>query len=403
MAFPGATDVYALRNAGAKYFTVNIDRAKAGRLGLNATDVQDALRIWVDGKRLGYVLEGTVRTPLVLRGEATLRASAADLARTPIVIPAGGTVELAQLADIKVEDGPIQVIREEGQRFATVLANVEGRDLVGFVSEAQAAVKKNVPLPLGYTLDWGGQFENQQRAAARLSIVVPIALAMIFLLLYLTFGSLRQSILVFCNVPFAAIGGIVALRMSGEFLSVPASVGFIALLGIAVLNGVVMVSYINDVLINYLNERRGEFTLREAVMDAARRRLRPVSLTAAIAALGLVPFLFATGPGSEIQKPLAIVVIGGLVTATLLTLIVLPILYERFGISRAARLSIEGMTIHEARHAWLSRKFPAAHTRWQKATLSLRWMAARRLARLRALVHTLTRGRFGKSAHTPAE
>jgi cobalt-zinc-cadmium resistance protein CzcA len=401
----GSTDVYALRNAGAKYFTVNIDRAKAGRLGLNATDVQDALRIWVDGKRLGYVLEGMVRTPVVLRGEANLRASSADLARTPIVIPAGGTVELSQLADIKVEDGPIQVIREEGQRFATVLANVEGRDLVGFVSEAQAAVKKNVPLPVGYTLDWGGQFENQQRAAARLAIVVPIALAMIFLLLYLTFGSLRQSILVFCNVPFAAIGGIVALRMSGEFLSVPASVGFIALLGIAVLNGVVMVSYINDVLINYLNERRGQFTLREAVMDAARRRLRPVSLTAAIAALGLVPFLFATGPGSEIQKPLAIVVIGGLVTATLLTLIVLPILYERFGISRAARLSIEGMTINEVRQEWLARKFPAAHTRWQRAVLSMRWMMARRLARMRAIFQTITKsGRHGKSsAHTPAE
>jgi cobalt-zinc-cadmium resistance protein CzcA len=195
-------------------------------------------------------------------------------------------------------------------------------------------------MPPGYRLNWGGQFENQQRAAARLQIVVPIALAMIFLLLYLTFGSVRQSILVFCNVPFATIGGIIALRMSGEFLSVPASVGFIALLGIAVLNGVVMVTYTNDMLITYLNERRGGFTLREVVMEAARRRLRPVTLTAAIAALGLVPFLFATGPGSEIQRPLAIVVIGGLVTATLLTLIVLPLLYERFGLSRAARLSI---------------------------------------------------------------
>ena len=404
----GATDVFALRNAGAKYFTVKVDRAKAGRLRLNATDVQDALRIWVDGKRLGYVLEGSVRTPVVIRGEASLRASAADLARTPIVIPAGGTVELSQLADIQIEDGPIQVIREDGQRFATVLANVEGRDLVGFVADAKAAVAKNVALPRGYTLNWGGQFENQQRAAARLAIVVPIALAMIFLLLYLTFGSVRQSILVFCNVPFAAIGGVIALRLSGEFLSVPASVGFIALLGIAVLNGVVMVSYINDVLINYLNERRGDFTLREAVMDAARRRLRPVTLTAAIAALGLVPFLFATGPGSEIQKPLAIVVIGGLVTATLLTLIVLPILYERFGISKAARLSIDGMTTRPAQPSWLAQKFPAAHTRGQKTMLTLRWMVARRLARFRTFIQAVTKsGRHahpGKSsAHTPAE
>ena len=401
----GSTDVFALRNAGAKYFTVKVDRAKAGRLGLNATDVQDALRIWVDGKRVGIVLEGTVRTPLVIRGEAGLRASAAELSQTPIVLPGGGTVELSQLADIRVEDGPIQVIREDGQRFATVLANVDGRDLVGFVSDAQAAVAKAVPLPPGYTLDWGGQFENQQRAAARLQIVVPIALAMIFLLLYLTFGSVRQSVLVFCNVPFACIGGVIALRISGEFLSVPASVGFIALLGIAVLNGVVMVTYINDVLINYLNEQRGNFTLREAIMDAARRRLRPVTLTAAIAALGLVPFLFATGPGSEIQKPLAIVVIGGLVTATLLTLIVLPILYERFGISKAARLSLEGdfaaAEAYEKEPSWIERRFPNTHEQAKKLALGIRWRTARGLARARALI-PFGRDRDDKSAH-PAE
>ena len=396
----GSTDVFALRNAGQKYFTVKVDRAKAGRLGLNATDVQDALRIWVDGKRVGIVLEGTVRTPLVIRGEAGLRASSDDLSHTPIVLPGGGTVELSQLADIKIEDGPIQVIREGGQRFATVLANVEGRDLVGFVDEARAAVAKNVSVPLGYTLAWGGQFENQQRAAARLSIVVPIALAMIFLLLYLTFGSVRQSILVFCNVPFACIGGVIALRLSGEFLSVPASVGFIALLGIAVLNGVVMVTYINDVLINYLNEQRGNFTLREAIMDAARRRLRPVTLTAAIAALGLVPFLFATGPGSEIQKPLAIVVIGGLVTATLLTLIVLPLLYERFGISKAARESIEGVSTPNT-PSWIEEKFPEAHAQWQKAILALRWKYARGYARLRYFIPML-RNR-DSSAHSPTE
>ena len=295
------------------------------------------------------------------------------------------------------------MIREDGQRFATVLANVEGRDLVGFVSDAREAVAKNVQLPLGYTLAWGGQFENQQRAAARLAIVVPIALAMIFLLLYLTFGSVRQSILVFCNVPFACIGGVIALRMSGEFLSVPASVGFIALLGIAVLNGVVMVTYINDVLINYLNEQRGNFTLREAIMDAARRRLRPVTLTAAIAALGLVPFLFATGPGSEIQKPLAIVVIGGLVTATLLTLIVLPLLYERFGISKSARLSIEGIDAADAETpSWVEQKFPAAHAQWQKWVFALRWKFARGYARLRSVIPIL-RHRHDKSAHSPAE
>jgi len=393
----GAIDVYALRNAGAKYFTVAVDRARAGRLGLNANDVQDALRIWVDGKRIGTVLEGSVRTPLVVRGEESLRSSAAHLAQTPIVLPSGGTVELSQLADIRIEDGPIQVIREEGQRFATVLANVEGRDLVGFVADAQAAVKAGVTVPSGYGLAWGGQFENQQRAAARLAIVIPIALALIFLLLYLTFGSVRQSILVFCNVPFATIGGIIALRMSGELLSVPASVGFIALLGIAVLNGVVMVTYINDVRIGYLNEpAKTGFNIREAIIEAARRRFRPVTLTAAIAALGLVPFLYATGPGSEIQKPLAIVVIGGLVTATSLTLIVLPILYERFGLPLPVRqhLAEEGaMTGAPIRPVGAT-----IRARWAQSSWFRRWLMLRLfLNRLRA------RRRRGPPSSLPAE
>ncbi len=332
---PGAADVFTLRNAGMKYFTVAVDRGRAGRFGINATEIQDSLRIWVDGRQLGIVLEGSVRTPLIIRGEAQLRASVADLARVPIVRPTGGTVELAQVADVRIEDGPLQIIREGGQRYATVLVNVHGRDLVGFVTEAQAAVTEKVSMSPEYTLTWGGQFENQQRAAARLAVVLPIALGLIFLLLYLTFQSVRQAILVFCNVPFATIGGIIALWASGEFLSVPASVGFIALIGIAVLNGVVMISYINDIV------TKGNLPFREAVMDGARRRLRPVTLTAAIAALGLTPFLFASGPGAEIQRPLAIVVIGGLVTATMLTLILLPILYDRFGVSAADRARIE--------------------------------------------------------------
>jgi heavy metal efflux system protein len=325
---PGATDVYALRNSGQTYLTVTIDRMRAGRFGLNATDVQDGLRVWVDGLQVGIVLEGSKRVPLFIRGEESQRR---DLSRVPIVRPGGGSVELAQIADVSAEDGPIQVIRENGQRYATVLVNVRGRDLVGFVADAQAAVNGNVQIPSDYVLDWGGQFENQQRAAARLAIVLPIALGLIFLLLYLTFGSLRQATLVFCNVPFATIGGIVALWASGQFLSVPASVGFIALIGIAVLNGVVLITYINEIV------ARGDLPLREAVMEGARRRMRPVILTATIAALGLSPFLFASGPGSEIQKPLAVVVIGGLVTATMLTLIFLPILYERFGLPRAVR------------------------------------------------------------------
>jgi heavy metal efflux system protein len=320
----GARDVFALQNNGMRYLTTKIDRLAAGRFGLNAGEIQDALRVWVDGQQVGLVLEGPVRTPLVVRGAETSRRSAVDFARVPLVSPDGKVVELSQLADVRTEDGPIQVIREDGQRFATVLANVSGRDLVGFVDDAKAAVAREVKVPPGYTFQWGGQFENQQRASARLSIVVPIALALIFLLLYLTFNSVIQAAFVFCNVPFAAIGGVLGLWISGEFLSVPASVGFIALIGIAVLNGVVLVSYINKL------RAEGSYTLHEAVVEGAHRRMRPVMLTATIAAFGLAPFLFATGPGAEIQRPLAVVVIGGLITATCLTLVLLPILYERF-------------------------------------------------------------------------
>jgi cobalt-zinc-cadmium resistance protein CzcA len=320
---PGSRDVFTLRNDGMRYLTARIDRLAAGRFGLNASEIEDALRVWVDGEQVGLVLEGPIRTPLVMRGAETSRRSAIDFARVPMVSSEGKVVELSQLADVRAENGPIQVIREDGRRFATILSNVAGRDLVGFVAEAQAAVAREVHTPPGYRFQWGGQFENQQRASARLSIVVPIALALIFLLLYLTFDSVLQAVLVFCNVPFAAIGGVLALWLSGEFLSVPASVGFIALIGIAVLNGVVLISYINKLV------AEGRRTIHEAAVEGARRRMRPVLLTASIAALGLSPFLFATGPGAEIQRPLAIVVIGGLLTATILTLVLLPVLYDR--------------------------------------------------------------------------
>jgi cobalt-zinc-cadmium resistance protein CzcA len=327
----GSRDVFALQNDGMRYLTTKIDRLAAGRFGLNAGDIQQRLRAWVDGQQVGLVLEGPIRTPLVVRGAETSRRSAVDFARVPMVSSDGKVVELSQLADVRVENGPIQVIREGGQRFATVLANVSGRDLVGFVAEAKAAVAREVKTPARYRYEWGGQFENQQRASARLAIVVPLALALIFLLLYFTFNSVRQATLVFCNVPFAAIGGVLGLWISGEFLSVPASVGFIALIGIAVLNGVVLISYINKLV------AEGGRTIHEAVVEGARRRMRPVALTATIAAFGLAPFLYATGPGAEIQRPLAIVVIGGLITATCLTLVLLPILYERFSFPKLSK------------------------------------------------------------------
>ena len=223
-------------------------------------------------------------------------------------------------------DGPVKIDRENASRFAVIQANVEGRDLVGFVEDARAAVSAQVKLPTGYRIAWGGAFENQQRAAGRLMAVVPIALTMIFLVLFFTLGSVRQTLLILANVPFAMIGGLLSLWMSREYLSVPASVGFIALLGIAVLNGLVLVSYFNQLWM-----QNGDISY--AVFEGAKRRLRPVLMTATITAVGLTPLLFATGPGSEIQKPLAVVVVGGLISSTLLTLVLLPILYRRFGVA----------------------------------------------------------------------
>ncbi|TCZ53414.1 efflux RND transporter permease subunit [Roseicella aquatilis] len=331
---PGASDVFALRNEGMKYLTIRTDRLAAGRFGLEAQDVQETVRVWVDGRRVGLVLEpGAIRVPLAVRGEEATRRSAIDLTRVPLALPGGGMVQLGQVASIREEEGPVQVIREDAQRFQTVLSNVRGRDLVGFVEEARVAVERGVTLPQGYSLVWGGQFENQQRAAARLGLVVPIALGVIFLILYMTFGSMRQAALVFCNVPFAMIGGVFGLWLSGEWLSVPASVGFIALIGIGVMNGVVLVSYAAELVAQGLHD------VREAARAAANRRMTPVLLTAATTALGLMPFLFATGPGSEIQRPLATVVIGGLVTSTLLTLVLLPILFGRFGMAQPRPLS----------------------------------------------------------------
>ena len=261
-----------------------------------------------------------------MRGTDALRESPARFAGLSLVLADGKSVPLATVAQLERIDGPVKIDRENGRRIALVQSNVTGRDLVGFVDEAKRAVAERVPLPEGYTLAWGGQFENQQRAAARLGIVVPIALALIFLLLFATFVSVRQALLVFVNIPFALIGGVFSLLISGEYLSVPASVGFIALLGIAVLNGLVLVTYFNQL-------RDQGMARDEIVTVGAQRRLRPILLTASITAFGLVPLLFATGPGSDVQRPLAIVVIGGLVSSTLLTLVILPVLYRRFGFS----------------------------------------------------------------------
>jgi cobalt-zinc-cadmium resistance protein CzcA len=320
---PGNQDVYTVENDGVQYLRVVVDRLAAGRYGLSVEDVQDALRVQIEGQRAGTVIAGGKRIPILLRGPDGVRVSPADFAALRISTADGQSVPLQSLAKLERDSGPVKIERELGSRYSVVIANVTGRDLVGFVEEARAKVAQEVKLPTGYRVAWGGQFENQQRAAARLILVVPASLAFIFVILFSTFGSVRQALLVLSNIPFALVGGIVALWATGEYLSVPASVGFIALLGIAVLNGVVLVSYFNQLHAEGLS-------LLDSVTQGAKRRLRPVLMTAAITAFGLIPLLFATGPGSEIQRPLAIVVIGGLITATALTLILLPILYLRF-------------------------------------------------------------------------
>ena len=324
----GAEDTFTLRNDGVQYMNLAVDRLAAGRFGLNVDDIQNDLKALLEGRTVGTVIQDGRRIPVVLRGPADLRNSPADFAALRLSLPDGGSVPLSALTKLARIDGPVKVDRENAQRYVVVQSNVRGRDLVGFVEAAKAAVAHDVKLPPGYRLAWGGQFENQQRAAARLAVVVPVALLLIFFLLFSTFGSVRQALLVLSNVPFAMIGGIFGLLIAGEYLSVPASVGFIALLGIAVLNGVVMVTYFNQLLAQGM-------AVGEVVVEGAKRRLRPVMMTASIAAFGLVPMLFASGPGSEVQRPLAIVVIGGLLTSTALTLVLLPILFRRFGVKPA--------------------------------------------------------------------
>ncbi len=319
----GSQDVYTPENSGIQYLQIKVNRSAAGKLGLTIAEVNQILQSQVEGQQLGIVQEGARRTPILLRGSEGVRLSPTTFSQLLITLPNGNNIPLSSIASLERTQGPVKIDRESGIRMVVVTANVKGRDLVSFVDEAKQKVGGAVKLPQGYWLKWGGQFENQQRAAQRLSIVVPISIALVFLLLYLTFGSLKLAALILSNIPLAMVGGVFALWISGEYLSVPASVGFIALLGIAVLNGVVMVSYFKQ--LDYEGMQKSLIAF-----EGAKRRLRPVLMTASIAVFGLIPLLFATGPGSEIQRPLAIVVIGGLTTATLLTLFILPILYHRF-------------------------------------------------------------------------
>ena len=319
----GAAEVIAPRGEGVQYLSLKINRTLAQQAGFSVEDLQQRLRGQIEGDRLGIVLDGVIRTPLIIRGSDAVRSSPEAFSDLMITAPNGRSYPLTALAEIQQVEGPIRIDHEQGNRFANIQVSVDGRDLAGFVDDAKAAVSK-LNLPKDISVVWGGQFENQQRAAARLAIVVPVALILVFAILMVTFGSAIQAGLIFLNIPFALLGGMVALVLTGQYLSVPASVGFIALLGIAVLNGVVMVTHFNE------RAAKGE-SMSDVIHQGTERRLRPVLMTAVITILGMIPLLFSTGPGSEIQRPLAIVVVGGIITSTLLTLLLLPKLYEKFG------------------------------------------------------------------------
>ncbi|MDD2765486.1 MAG: CusA/CzcA family heavy metal efflux RND transporter [Opitutaceae bacterium] len=320
---PGATDINVEKVSGLAYLQIEIDRDKIARYGVNVADIQNVIETAIGGKEATKVYEGLKVFGLAVRFPETARNDAEPIREILIPAPSGALIPIGQLAKVTITEGPAQISREMGQRRIVVECNVTGRDLGGFVAEAQRKLDVMVKLPPGYYITWGGQFENQQRAMRRFVIVVPITLASIFLLLFSSFNSVKQATLIILNIPLALIGGIAALVGGGFNLSVSASVGFIALFGVAVLNGVVMVSYFNEL-------RRGGMKVSLAVIEGAVLRLRPVLITASVAALGLIPMLFATGPGSEIQKPLAAVVIGGLISSTLLTLFILPTLYRVF-------------------------------------------------------------------------
>lgn len=319
----GGTDLNAEKVSGQPYLTVTIDRAKIARYGLNISDVQKVIEIAVAGKAASRLYEENRSFDITVRLPEEKRNSLEAIRNLMITTRTGVNVPLAQLAEVGMVEGPVQISRQDGVRRIGIEMNVTGRDIGSFVVEAKRKIAENVKLPAGYYLTWGGQFENQQRAMNRLMIIGPIAIGLILLLLYITFRSIRLALLVICNLPFALIGGVFSLFLSGQYLSVPASVGFIVLFGVAVLNGLVLVSRISQL-------REEGLGLQEAIRQGSLDRLRPVLMTASIAIFSLIPMLMASGTGSEIQRPLATVVVGGLFTSTLLTLLIIPTVYGWF-------------------------------------------------------------------------
>ena len=317
----GMADLRVEQVSGLYYLKIDIDRTKIARHGINVAEITEVIEAVGGGLAAGEVFEGQWRFPIMVRFPDAQRANVETITALWVTAPDGSRIPLRELADIRIVEGPAQISREHASRRIVIEANVVGRDLVGAVEEAQTAVSRQIQLPHGYYVTWGGQFENQQKAMARLAVVVPLVIGLIFLLLYFTFGNLRHAALILLAIPFAMVGGLLGLSVGGLYLSVPASVGFIALFGVAVLNGVVKIAYINQL-------RDQGMSLDEAVLTGMVLRLRPVLMTAVVAMMALIPLLLATGPGSEIQRPLATVVIGGLFSSTVLILVVMPVLYR---------------------------------------------------------------------------
>ncbi len=318
---PGAVDVARSPLIGQLYYQVDLKHEMISRLGIEPHVVNHLVSDAIGGTHATELIEGVRRTPVIVRYPADTRIGPATLSQLTIPTPSGQPVSLDTVATIKEVDGPGAINREDAERNIVIESNVDGRDVVGFVKDLRDSITEKVPLPQGYRVEFGGQFENEARAGKSLMIIVPAVLLGIFLILYSTFQNARQALLILLNVPFALIGGIFALFLSGFYLSVPASIGFIALLGTAVMNGVVLISFLNQL------REESNIDIEEATRTGAERRFRPVMMTAVLTVIGLVPILFATGPGSEIQKPLAAVVVGGTVTSTALTLLLLPALY----------------------------------------------------------------------------
>ena len=317
----GVGDVRVEQLFGQTYLTIDIDRSKISRYGINVAHIQEIITTAIGQEAATRVYEGNMRFDLTFRYPEKYRNSVDTIKNILLTTPTGALIPLGDLATVELREGPSLISREGLQRRIYVGFNTLGRDIESVVAEAQDKIAKQIHLPAGYHFVWGGSFENMQRAMARLKIILPITIGLIFILLFASFNSVRHAALIIMNLPFAMIGGIVALWLTGEYLSVPASVGFINLFGVAVLNGIVLVSYFNKL-------REDGLQCDEAIIKGCTLRLRPVLMTALVALLGLMPLAFAHGIGSEVQRPLAVVVIGGLVSSTLLTLIVLPVLYR---------------------------------------------------------------------------